>query len=156
MHLLTIKVEGRIPVGSVIEHKVSSEERASEEVRSGLLATLDGFLAGELKPIAVIGGSGLDLERMETLEHQATRGPDRKMIHKHRPVPLGRQHIAAAKLIAKDESGEPMSSLDASAHEVFVHVVLNEGSQVDLPYCPDWKLGGENENSAPAESPETH
>lgn len=116
---------------------VEKEARTADEVRDEILATVDAWIAGKVKPLEIIKTCHADPKALETLS-QTVKDVKGKRQYSNRPVKITRAHVLAAKL---REVGPDGDAFDAAGGDWVprIIVVLDDGSKLSLPWKPKKK-----------------
>jgi len=119
---------------------VLRQEKATEEAKAVIAATVDAHFAGKLKPIGPfdadgnpkIFGTNIAFGGKARIRI-AYKDPDNPKLIKYRfeEKPATKAHIMAAVLCTRTEDGS-LTTPDGEDVKPWVHLVFEDGSQLDL------------------------
>jgi hypothetical protein len=119
---------------------VLHQVRASEEVAARIDATIDAFFAGKAKAIGPVDGDGEFKKYGNDIAHSgkartrvAGKDPDnpKKIVYRFEETKATDRHILVAVFNTRGDGGS-VDDLDGNAIKPWVHLVFEDGSQVDL------------------------
>lgn len=135
---------------------VLAQARASEEAIGTIDATIAAHVAGKATVIGPfdadgkikvfgndIAGTGKARERISYKD----KDNPKKILYRYEEVPATGKHILTATLSARDERGS-VESMEGDLVEPWVHLVYEDGSQVDLLAIPGKKTKAPKDKDA--------